>query len=183
MIETSGSISSEAVKARTGKDWDEWFKILDDAGASSMNHREIVRAVAAQGEKSGWWQQSVTVAYEQSRGLREKHEKPEGYEISKSKTIHAKSDELHEAFVEEGGRSKWLKEEGVEVRTSRPPESVRFNWPDGSAVEVRLYEKGDKTQVVVQHSRLPDSDAASRMKEYWSEKLEKLADHVSARAE
>ena len=183
MIEKSGSISSEAVKSRTGNSWDEWFRILDDAGAAKMSHKEIVRVVAAQGDVSAWWQQSVTIAYEQSRGLREKHEKPEGYEISKSKTILAKSDELFKALVDELRRSEWLGEEGIEIRTTRPPESVRLNWPGGSAVEVRLYEKGEKTQVVVQHSKLADSDTAARMKQYWNEKLEKLAGHLSTRTE
>ena len=183
MIEKSGGISSETVKSRTGKSWDQWFTILDEAGAEKLSHKEIVRIVAAQGDVSGWWQQSVTVAYEQARGLREKHEKPEGYEISKSKTIHAGSDELFEDFVDEGRRSQWLGEEGVEIRTTRPTEGVRLTWPDGSAVEVRLYEKGEKTQVVVQHSKLPDSETAAQMKEYWNEKLENLAGRLSTRAE
>ena len=33
--------SDEAVKAKTGKVWAEWFKILDKAGAKKWPHKEI----------------------------------------------------------------------------------------------------------------------------------------------
>ncbi len=33
--------SDEAVKAKTGKVWAEWFKILDKAGARKWPHKEI----------------------------------------------------------------------------------------------------------------------------------------------
>ena len=32
-------VSDDAVKAKTGKKWDEWFKVLDKAGARMMDHR------------------------------------------------------------------------------------------------------------------------------------------------
>lgn len=36
-------MSDEAVKAKTGKTWKEWFTILDKAGATKMTHQEIVK--------------------------------------------------------------------------------------------------------------------------------------------
>ena len=33
--------SDEAVKAKSGKTWAQWFKILDKAGAKKWAHREI----------------------------------------------------------------------------------------------------------------------------------------------
>jgi hypothetical protein len=32
-------MSDEAVKAKTGKTWKEWFAILDKAGASELSHQ------------------------------------------------------------------------------------------------------------------------------------------------
>jgi hypothetical protein len=40
-------MSDEAVKAKTGKAWKEWFAILDKAGANKMNHQEIVKYLNA----------------------------------------------------------------------------------------------------------------------------------------
>ena len=55
----------------TGRDWDEWLDFLDALDAREMTHREIVGLVAGKGGLSnGWWQQMVTVGYEQATGLR-----------------------------------------------------------------------------------------------------------------
>src|SRR5687768_242594 len=40
---TKPKMSDDAVKAKTGKVWKEWFAILDKAGAKNMTHQEIVR--------------------------------------------------------------------------------------------------------------------------------------------
>jgi hypothetical protein len=32
-------VSDEAVKKRTGRDWDSWCKLLDREGASAFSHR------------------------------------------------------------------------------------------------------------------------------------------------
>ena len=39
----SPHMSDEAVKAKTGKKWDQWFPILDKAGAKEMSHQDIVK--------------------------------------------------------------------------------------------------------------------------------------------
>lgn len=75
----STRMSDEAVQAKTGKNWEAWFKILDKAGAQKMNHKEIVAYLNQKHYVGPWWQQMVTVAYEQARGLREKHETATGY--------------------------------------------------------------------------------------------------------
>ena len=38
-----GGISSDAVKAKTGKTWKEWLKILDAENAKQMPHKEIAQ--------------------------------------------------------------------------------------------------------------------------------------------
>ena len=36
-------MSDDAVQAKTGKNWSQWFAILDKAGAKEMSHQEIVK--------------------------------------------------------------------------------------------------------------------------------------------
>jgi hypothetical protein len=69
-------ISNEAVKARTGRTWPEWFAILDEAGAPVVGHKGIVTLLTKYHRVGHWWRQMITVAYEQERGLREKHQTP-----------------------------------------------------------------------------------------------------------
>ena len=118
----------------------------------------------------------VTVGYEQARGLRQKHEKPNGYEISGSKTIEVPVTKAFAAWEDEKLRRKWLKDAGFTIRKATPQKSMRITWVDGkTSVEVNFYAKGEaKSQVAVQHSKLADARQAKRMKKYWGEQLEKL---------
>ena len=178
--ESKPRMSDEAVKAKTGKTWSEWFAILDKAGASKMNHQEIVKYLHAKQDVGPWWQQMVTVTYEQSRGLREKHQKPEGYEISVSRTIKAPLAKLFKSVANAKARLTWLPEDGVTIRKATPNKTIRINWIDGrSSVEISFLAKdNEKTQVVVQHRKLPDAKASTRMKSYWGKALDSLRDSI-----
>lgn len=178
MAKTSGArssaVSDAAVRAKTGKGWIEWFTILDRARCSKMNHREIVAILVREGV-SGWWQQMIAVAYEQERGLRERHEKPDGFAISRSKTIAADVERLYAAWSDAQARRRWLGESGLTIRKSTPGRSMRITWPDGTHVDVMFYAKGDaKSQITVQHTKLTNAVDAEARKAYWGEKLEAL---------
>jgi uncharacterized protein YndB with AHSA1/START domain len=174
----SPRMSDDAVKAKTGKTWKQWFTILDKTGAGKMSHQEIVKHLHANEGVGPWWQQMVTVTYEQARGLREKHQKPEGYQISVSRTIKAPLGKLFKSFADEEARKVWLAEEGLTTRTATPNKSIRLTWKDGkSSLEVYFSAKDDgKNQVVVQHSKLPDAKASAKMKAYWAKALDHLRD-------
>lgn len=175
-------ISDESVAAKTGRTWGEWFKLLDKAGAAKMNHKQIV-AVLAEQKVSPWWQQSITVTYEQERGLREKHEVAGGYSVSRSRTIKAKVETLFDAWEKATTRRKWLGVSGLTVRRATPNKSIRITWPDETHVEVLFYAKGDdKTQMVVTHSKLKDAKSGEAQKAFWSEKIEKLESLAAADA-
>lgn len=118
----------------------------------------------------------VTVTYEQARGLRAKHERPEGYQISVSRTVNAPLAKLFMSLADEKVRNAWLGEEGLTVRRATPNKSMRVTWNDGkTSLEINFYPKGDaKSQVVVQHSKLPDAKASTKMKAYWNKALDRL---------
>src|SRR4249920_761182 len=101
-------LSDQAVQAKTGKNWKEWFAILDKAGAKKMTHQEIVKYLNAKQGVGPWWQQMVTVTYEQARGLRELHQKPQGYEISVSRTINAPIASAYKYIAGNKTRASWL---------------------------------------------------------------------------
>ena len=169
-------MSDMAVKAKTGKNWKDWFSILDKAGARKMNHQEIVKLVSEKYDVGPWWQQMVTVTYEQARGLREKHQKPEGYQISVSRTVNTPVARLYKSFANAKSRSSWLPEDGLMVRTATRDKSMRLTWNDNkTSLEINFYPKdADKSQVVVQHSKLPDARSSARMKTYWGKALNRL---------
>lgn len=173
---TAPRMSDEAVQAKTGKNWKEWFAILDKAGARKLSHQEIVKHLNTEHGVGPWWQQMVTVTYEQARGLREKHQKPSGYEISVSRTLNSPVTKLFKTFTDEKIRAGWLAEDGLTIRKATPNKSLRLTWIDGkSSVAISFLGKTDgKSQVVVQHSKLPNAAASTRMKAYWGKALDRL---------
>lgn len=173
-------MSDAAVQNATGKTWPEWFSILDKAGAKKMTHREIVAFLVKKYAVGPWWQQMVTVAYEQQRGLREVHQVPGGYSISVSKTIGVRLPALYAAWKDEKSCSRWLDDADFNVRKATANKSMRITWVDGETnLEVNFYSKGPaKAQVVVQHNKLKNSQAAERKKAYWAKQLGRLKEEL-----
>src|SRR2546423_1815179 len=171
---TKPRMSDEAVEAKTGKTWSRWFKHLDAAGGKKMTHQQIVAHLRDKHDVRPWWQQMVAVTYEQARGLREKHEKPGGYEISVSRTIEAPVTRAFKAWADEKTRQRWLVEK-FSVRKSTANKTLRITWNDDTDVAVAFYPKGEgKCQVVAQHAKLKDAKAGEKMKKFWADALGRL---------
>ena len=177
---TAPRMSDEAVQAKTGKNWKQWFAILDKAGAKKMNHQEIAKYLNTEQGVGPWWQQMVTVTYEQARGLRKPNQRPDGYQISVSRTVNVPIAKLYKAFANDKVRNAWLAESGLAVRKATANKSMRVTWNDvKTSLEINFYPKGDdKSQVVVQHSKLPNARASAAMKTYWSRALDRLRDSL-----
>jgi hypothetical protein len=174
--------SDEAVRRRTGRSWQEWFEILDRAGAKEMDHKSIVAYLKENHAISSWWQQQVTVTFEQERGLRKIHQMVDGYQISRSKTINVPLSDLYAAWEDEDRRDRWLGEASFEVRTTRTDKSMRMAWDQpGGIVDISFSSKGpDKSQLTVQHSKLKSPELAEEMKIYWAEALKGLKAYLEA---
>lgn len=177
-LKSKSQAGDEAIKKSTGKNWKEWFAILDKAGAKKMTHKEIVAFIGKHyGKKvSGWWQQMITVTYKQTRGLHEKHEKPGGYQISVSKVLSVPLKDLFAYWNDAKLRRRWLTEDDIIVRKSTLKKSMRMTWVDKrTSLNVNFYAKGkSKSQVVVQHVKLADLKEADKRKAYWKQMLERL---------
>lgn len=181
MTERHGGIGDAAVRKATGRGWAEWFAALDQSGGRDGDHKTIVTLVQAiDSELSPWWQQSVAVAYEQARGLREVHEKPGGFEISRSRTIDAPMEALYRAWTVADERAAWLPEP-ITIRKATPGKSLRITWEeDRTHLNVAFYPKGpDRCQISVQHTKLKDGDQAEARKTFWSERLDRLRHHLT----
>jgi uncharacterized protein YndB with AHSA1/START domain len=175
MATTKPRMSDEAVDSKTGKTWSRWFKHLDAAGAKKMSHQEIVAHLSEKHGVRPWWQQMIAVTYEQARGLREKHEKPEGFEISVSRTVEAPVGKAFKAWTDEKTREKWLPA-NLTIRKATTNKSLRIAWEGGkTSVAVAFCKKGaGKSQVVAQHSKIPDAKGAAKMKKFWAQALDRL---------
>ena len=169
-------VGSDAVARATGKAWDQWLAILDKAGALAMPHQAIARMLAGKFRVPPWWSQMVTVGYEQARGLREAHQKSDGFAASASRTVQASLDRLYGAWADPKLRSLWMGGAPVTVRRSTDGKSMRITWSTGdSRVNVNFYPVGaGKSRVQVEHGKLVDPGDAREKKAFWGAALDRL---------
>jgi hypothetical protein len=169
-------VSEEVIRRRTGRGWEQWFDVLDEWGAAEHPHREIARWLREEQDLDGWSAQAVTVSYERARGLRAVGERAGGFSATASKTVAVPVDRLYDAFVDESLRARWLPDGELRERTATKPRTARFDWGDGETRVVVGFEAKDdaKSTVSLEHERLPDAEAAERMKTFWRARVAAL---------
>ncbi|MGN9767957.1 hypothetical protein ACTMS2_22715 [Micromonospora sp. SD12] len=173
----TGRISDALLRERTGRGWDEWFALLDAWGATGRTHTEIARWLVTTHEVAGWWAQSVTVGYEQTRGLRAPGQRRGGdFSAAGSRTVGVPVQRLFDAFADDALRRRWLPDTTVRVRTATPARTFRADWGDGpTRLVVGFAVVGaTKSRVSVQHEKLTGAQQAAELKAYWRERLAAL---------
>jgi hypothetical protein len=168
--------SDEAVQAKTGKVWAEWFRILDKTGAKKWLHKEIAAYLHDKHKVSPWWSQMVSVGYEHERGIRQKFQKCDGeFSASGSRTLAVPLAKAYAAWTDEKLRNQWLPGAKIEITTATPGKYVRAKWDGGTRLSVGFYSKGPgRAQVAVDHGKLANSRESARMKSYWFAALNRL---------
>ncbi|WP_224372664.1 SRPBCC domain-containing protein [Hyalangium versicolor] len=192
-------VTDSAVKDATGRDWKGWMRTLDAAGAAELNHKQLVALVAREVE-SGWWQQSIAVAYEQARGKRVVGETATtGFQVGVVRTLAMSAPELWDLLTKQAER--WLgpgatlkpepgkgyevpKRRGApgvrgELRVVKPRQRLRMTWqPDGwkkpATLQLTLVPKTKGAALSVHMENLPDAKTREAMREHWSKVLAKL---------
>jgi hypothetical protein len=172
-------MTEATIRKGSGRGWDEWFRILDAWDGTSHTHTEIARYVNGEHRIDGWWSQSVTVGYERARGMRARNQRPEGFEVSVSKTVELPALEAWRAFVEPKRRAEWL-DVPLHMRTGTRTigRAARFDVPsEGTRVNVVFDARGDTRSVVtVTHVKLEDADDVAAHRADWRRRLGRLAE-------
>lgn len=197
-------VSSAAAEKATGHGWDAWLAILDRAGAEDWNHKQIVAFLKENHRLSGWWQQTVTVAYEKAKGRRVVGQTADaGFQVGVQKTLPIGVDEVWALLASRKGISCWLGKisrfklgEGTryetdcgtegEIRVVKAGHRVRLTWqPTGlkspATLQVTLVAGGPaKTSVRVHLEKLPSQKFREEIKEHWRRVLGSLCELATA---
>lgn len=171
----------DAVRKATGRGWEQWCEVLDGEKAAELPHKQIAALLHTTYGLGSWWSQMVAVGYEQRRGLRKPHEKPTGFEISKTRTVAASLADAWQAWQDETSRRQWMTDHAkLQPHSETGTRLQRFDWSENdSVVAVGFTPKGEgKTTIVVQHGKLPDAAAAEAMKARWAAHLDALQDYL-----
>ena len=196
------NISDEAVQAKTGKSWPQWFTILDDWEALEKGHKATAKYLAAEQGLSGWWAQMVTVQYERERGGRQVGERADGtFVASFQRTIQTAPEAAFDALADPEHLSRWFTSEARadvveggayangdgdrgEFLVVDRPNRLRFTWdnPDhapGSRVDITLEDLGDgRTAVRLSHEKMRSAAEREDMIEGWSGALDSLQSYL-----
>lgn len=176
--------STAGVAETTGMAWDEWVRLLDDAGAEKLTHTEIAafsrQNMPAHVTNSGWWAQGVAIAYEHQKGLRVPGQSSEGtFSASASTTFAGGKDAAFARWLEVVGAAEEFGEVPLEEDpTTSSTEKWRY-WraklADGTRISVTVSDKpGGKSTVAVQHSKLESEEQIGRWKPVWKGVLAQL---------
>lgn len=186
----------KSCKAETGKSKAEWFAMLDSAGAEG---RAAAGKVLQAAKVDPWWLTVLLVEHEAARKAVEKDGKPKGYSICSTKSVAADAATTWKALATSAGLTKWFgggatieAREGGALRDAdgvtgtvtkvRAEKALVFtwdaDWAAGSQVEVLVQPKGDKTGLVVNHTRIQGRADADAVREAWSQALNALKAHL-----
>ncbi|MGE5804031.1 MAG: hypothetical protein ACM358_17430 [Gemmatimonadota bacterium] len=170
-------MSDAVIKAKTGCTWERWTHALDYVGAHAWPHPKIAAYVHKTFKVPDWWTQTVTVGYERIKGIRVIGQRRDGsFEASKSKTFAVPLARLYKSWSDVKLRTKWLPDE-LTVRSATPQKYMRIVWPDATLIQLVFAKKGAaKSAVSVQHTKLPDRAAVTKLKAFWEERLKTLGD-------
>jgi hypothetical protein len=141
MVEKIMGVSDDAARKATGAGWDDWFHLLDEAGAQQWEHKQMVAFVAQKGLDNGWWQQMITSAYERARGPKEIGETQDAlFQIGVQRTIGLPREKLRQMLVTPFGRNLWL----GSVRNLELARDAAFRTREGTVGEMRSLKEGER---------------------------------------
>jgi len=175
--------SDDALRAATGKGWDEWLSLLDASGAATqpLDHGRlwdlVMQALPA---SAGWWGQMVSVGYERARGLREKHGTCSGdFQATISRTLPVPLFAAFASWADENLRRNWLDAPGLDFTKLNAGKNIRARWPGGALLDIRFNASApDRCRIVVDTMKLPDADAVREAKAFWQSQFERLSAYL-----
>jgi hypothetical protein len=171
-IKEAAGVSTDAVARRTGKSWDDWFEVLDSAGAATLDQRGIIAILAQKHGIGPWWQQMIAVGYESLRSKSDKPPSSDGFHIASSCTLDAPLPRVFRLWNDSSERARWLADDRFVVRATKADKVIRARWGKGTShVAVSFAERAGRTEVSVEHHQIESRSAAEQMKAYWEKKL------------
>jgi len=195
-------MSDDAIRAATGRAWVDWRIALDAFDVAANGHAATARHLQQAHGVPAWWAQTLTVRYEQERGLRQPGERADGFGFTVQRTLDARPEDAFAAFASaqaldgwftsgaevdfrEGGRYRSADGDAGRYLRIEPGRRLRFTWENpkhtpGSVVTVDLIPKGpNRTTVAVSHDRLATRDELDALKPAWRWALGSLARYLA----
>lgn len=176
--------NTSGIARATGRPWDDWVALLEEAGARELTHTAIAKLtlehMPAAVKQPEWWAQGTAIAYEQHVGLRVPGQSCDGdFQLSTSRTVAGDKDLALAAWLElVDGREEFG---GVPIEAPAATSSTekwrywRVPLADGTRVALNFSDKKNgKSTVGLTHTKLDSAEAIEYWKPVWKDLLAQL---------
>lgn len=176
-VEARTAVPDSAMVDATGRTQEEWFELLDEAGAREWDQATIARWLGGKHDVDAWWAQGVTVSYEQSRGLRGPGRAGD-FGVTSSKTLTSTVEDVWPYLADDDLRRDWLDLELHEI--SQSARSIRFDGGEHTRVVFFLDPSAPtksgrpRCRISVEHTRLRRENVVET-DQFWADALARLA--------
>ncbi|WP_205647468.1 DUF4287 domain-containing protein [Agromyces badenianii] len=168
-------VGDDALASATGRSRDDWFALLDAAGATGWKHRATATWLVAEHGVDPWWAQAVTVGYEQARGTRQPGQRQDGtFEVSVSRTVAAEVEPALRALAEVVTARTGVEPLALNLAAKHP--TARFPLEGGEFVLASATARGaGKTSLNLVRGRMTSGDRLAEAKATLRSWLESVA--------
>ena len=168
-------VSDEKLLAETGKNWTEWFDIIEKLMLQFKSNKPTAKLLSQEFGLEDYWARTIIDSFDCCNVSLPHETKNSDYEISATLTIEAPLHIVEQGFTDVSLRRMWLPEIN-EFKKYNTGKNVRFEWTDETIVNVNFYPKNaKKCQVSLQHTKIKDQEHIEHFKKEWKTRLELLA--------
>ena len=168
-------MSDEAIRAGTGKGWDEWCDLIDQFPGRTEGHTAIAEHIRNEHGVGDWWCQGVTVGYERITGLRLPYQMADGtFTANKSRTVTIDAENLRRLLLDDDERAHLFPGVPTELNSRPTAKAIRVAIGPGIAMFSLEDRGGGRSKVTVAHTGLPAYDDVEEWKFYWADWLDAI---------
>lgn len=175
-------VPDASVVAATGRDWNAWCDLIDEAGVDPHAHPALVSFARDHmgpqaGDKIEWWSQGVAIGYERITGVRAPNQMADGtYTATRSRTLSLDVDRLRALLIDDDARTDLFPDQQTSLRSRPTSKALRIAIGEGAALFSMDALPDGRTRVTVSHEKLPAAEDVARWKHYWGEWLDAVSD-------
>ena len=170
--------TTEVIVATTGRDWDEWVRLIEAGPGRGAGHTTIATWLRDELDIDAWWAQAITIGFERITGLRLPGQMPDGtFTVSRTRIVAADTAVLRAMLLDDADRVELIPRFDLALRSKPESKALRFSFAqDGEPLGIVAFTfdsaPKDRARVTVTHEKLDSLDLGEHWKEFWSEWLD-----------
>lgn len=172
MLSQKDMVGDQKMLDATGRAPDAWFALLDAEGATAWTHTQIAAWLRTTHGSPPWWNQAITVRYEQARGMRAPGQKADGtFTATATRVVDGTPKEALDIASMVVGRELGAEPASVHPSSKTPNARWKLEGRESLLLTATPTPKAERTSVGLTHSGIADESALAAAKAALQELL------------